>query len=456
MSELVPIVMPRENVSDESVLIVRWMVNDGAWVETDQVLAEVETSKALVDVHSPAAGYLRQVEAAGAEVAIGAAFAYLAPAPNTPLPEVATEPAGIRVEVPVPAPTAATPAAAAENNSGDGGSLVLPRLTADGPRFSRAAQALIQKHGLAAELFSGAGLVRTKDIMQLLAGGRTGAKQMPIAATEMAKVPAELPPLRRERLPRRKRMEANFLSWAVQNVLPSSVSVNCATRGLKRILTSKTDGEVAPLALMLFETARLLRKYPAFNAVSLGEEVGYYDNVDIGVAMDEGGGLVVPVIRHADRKTVFEIAHELRGLMVTFVEGKLTPEQLNPGTFTVTDLSALGTSQFQPMINHYQSAILGIGAEQFLPGQETGYFTLTLAFDHSISEGRTAALLLAELRSHLASYEQTVAEDAWRAEAHCIRCLRTAAQLQQLHEGHVLVRSEMPKGVICSLCLAGY
>jgi pyruvate/2-oxoglutarate dehydrogenase complex dihydrolipoamide acyltransferase (E2) component len=461
MSELVPIVMPQENVNDEHVLIVQWIVADGTWVDDDQLVAEVETSKALVEIHSPAAGYLKHVEPAGTEVAVGAPFAYLTPALDTPLPSGATteKEASKKLSEPPAPPSLAKVLDSAEGTALVSGSTTssLPSLTPVGSRFSPAAQALMGRHGVSPNSMATAGLVRAKDVMRLLGGGAAESVQRVVAREDASKaIPGAIPRFRRERLPRKKRMEVQRLSWAAQHALPSSVSTNCVTRGLKEILAGKTNGEVKILALIVFETARLLRKYPAFNAMSLDEEIGYYEDVEIGVAMDDGGGLVVPAVRHADQKTLFEIADELRELTVTYVDGKLTPEQLRPGTFTVTDLSAYGTSHFQPMINQHQSAILGIGSEQFLPGQATGFFTLTLAFDHAAAEGRTAALFLNDLRDHMASYEQTVADESWAIEAHCTRCLRTAAQLRELHEGHVLVRSEVPKGMICSLCLAGY
>jgi pyruvate/2-oxoglutarate dehydrogenase complex dihydrolipoamide acyltransferase (E2) component len=453
MDELVPIVMPQQNVSDEHVLIVKWVVADGTWVEADQLLAEVETSKALVEIYSPSAGYLKHVEPAGTEVAVGAAFAYLTPALETLLPPKSTT----EWEAPKRgsgAPSAFAPAAGAVSLPRSSPSS-LPPIPQVGPRFSSAARTLLERYGVSPNSITAAGLVRAKEVLRSLSGNESD--QQVLAREDAPNAgPAAVPRFRRERLTRKKRMEVKRLSWAAQRRLPSSVSTNCVTRGLKEILAGKTNGEVGILALIVFETAGLLRKYPAFNAMSLGEEVGYYEDVEIGVAMDDGGGLVVPVLRHADHKTLFEIADELRELTVTYVDGKLTPEQLRPGTFTVTDLSAYGTSHFHPMINQHQSAILGIGSEQFLLGEATGFFTLTLAFDHAVAEGRTAALFLNELRNHIASYEQTAADESWAAEAHCTRCLRTAAQLRELHEGHVLVRSEVPKGMICSLCLAGY
>lgn len=459
MSELVPIVMPQENVSDEHVLIVKWIVADGTWVEDDQLIAEIETSKALVDIHSPGKGYLRHVESAGTEVAVGAAFAYLTPASDTPLPSRANE-----REVPKKIselPSSHAPGRFLDTTSSatavPSRTTALPPMAPGTSRFSVAAQALMEQHGVSQNLIAANGLVRAKDVMRVLGDNTADSRQDAIVREDGLKaIPAHVPNLRRERLPRKKRMEVKHLSWAAQHALPSSVSTNCVTRGLKDILARKTNGTVGTLALILFETARLLRKYPVLNAMSFGDEVGYYERVEIGVAMDDGSGLVVPVIRHADSKTLFEIADELRELTVTFVEGKLAPEQLEPGTFTLTDLSAFGTSQSQPLINQYQSAILAVGAEQFLPGQALGVFTLTLAFDHAVAEGRTAALFLGDLKDHIGGYEQTVSEETWVADSHCSRCLRTAAQLRELHEGHVLVRSEVPKGMICSLCLAGY
>ena len=140
-------------------------------------------------------------------------------------------------------------------------------------------------------------------------------------------------------------------------------------------------------AIIVFEAARLLRKYPNFNAFYAAGDAHYYEDVNIGFAVDAGRGLKVPVIHHADRKGIIEITTEMRERVVAYLEDELPVKALTLCTFTVTDLSGEGVATFHPLINQGQSAILGICAEVFAPGSREGTFNLVLSFDHQLSEG---------------------------------------------------------------------
>ena len=138
---------------------------------------------------------------------------------------------------------------------------------------------------------------------------------------------------------------------------------------------------------------------PMFNAVHHDARIGLYENVNAGWALDGGQGLVVPVIHDADRKTVHEIAAVMERHVEAYLEGKLTLDDLAGATFTVTDLSGLGVSFFEPLIPPGQAAILGIGKGPDYEGETILH--LTLAFDHQLSEGRKAAEFLQDLRERL-------------------------------------------------------
>ena len=116
----------------------------------------------------------------------------------------------------------------------------------------------------------------------------------------------------------------------------------------------------------------------------------------------------MPVIRDADRKEIAAIAAEMRELVVSYLDDRLTVESLAGGTFTVTDLSGENVVAFHPLISRGQAAILGVCAEVSLPGAGAGAFNLVLGFDHQLSEGRTAGRFLGELRERLAHYEDDV------------------------------------------------
>jgi pyruvate/2-oxoglutarate dehydrogenase complex dihydrolipoamide acyltransferase (E2) component len=157
------------------------------------------------------------------------------------------------------------------------------------------------------------------------------------------------------------------------------------------------------------------------------------------------------VLHNCDTLSLAQISTSLSDLTVAYIENKLTPTQIANATFTVSDLSGMGVSSFYPLISENQGAILGIGAEQFLPGSAFGSYNLTLAFDHQLSDGRTAASFLNDLKQRLHSYESTLHE--LRQEMVCTQCGRTAGQLAELNEN--LLLSAVPKGYLCTLCVAG-
>ena len=177
--------------------------------------------------------------------------------------------------------------------------------------------------------------------------------------------------------------------------------------------------------------------------------------MNLGFAFDAGRGLKVPVVRRADAKSLQELDRELRELMVQYLNDELAVESLAGGTFTLTDLAQESATFFNPLINQGQSAILGVGAEFFAPGQREGWFHLTLVFDHQISNGREATQFLVELSRRLAGYEQ-----AWGAimpeEPCCHYCERTLPMLQEIN-AHLVeeVRPDGARSRVCSLCLRG-
>ena len=323
----------------------------------------------------------------------------------------------------------------------------VPQSQAAPARFSRKARELLERLSLDSNAFNGRGLVRSKDLAPApgleraaTTPARAGkapsaARPEPIAATGAS--------FRTEPLPRTKRTEANYLRSAYDNTLMSTVTVSCPSRGL-RAAAGEHPRSGGLTGIILYEAARLVRKYPTFNAFYAHDNAHYYEAVNIGFAVDAGHGLKVPVIHHADRKGMAEIVAEMRELMIDYVEDKLPLEALAGATFTVTDLSGEGVSAFHPLINQGQSAILGICAEVFPPGSREGTFNLVLSFDHQLSEGRTAARFLNDLRERLGAYESAMRPevDGDVDEPRCERCHTTVAELHDLDpSSHFLIQT---------------
>jgi 2-oxoglutarate dehydrogenase E2 component (dihydrolipoamide succinyltransferase) len=274
-------------------------------------------------------------------------------------------------------------------------------------------------------------------------------------------VPAAGVPFKSDPLPRAKRIEAKYLSSGFRNTLASVVTVACPTRGLRAAASAHSGGAgTNATAVILFEAARLLRKYPAFNAFFAEGNVNAYEQVHIGFALDGGHGLKVPVIRDADAKSIQQITAEMQDLVVGYLDEKLPVESLAGGTFTVTDLSGEGVFSFHPLINQGQSAILGLGAEFFPPGTSVGMFNLILAFDHQLAEGRMAAKFLGDLRERLGSYESALApvgHSAAADEPACSQCLTPLSELRR--NDHHLLQAVTASGAVapvCSACVSGW
>jgi pyruvate/2-oxoglutarate dehydrogenase complex dihydrolipoamide acyltransferase (E2) component len=490
--------VPQMNVNDDNVRILSWLVVCGAKVNKGDYLVEVETSKSTVEIEAPEEGYIHFTLEAGAEVAIGDVLCVIGSEPGVSTPTTASSVApaaanGVASGFPKQEAVAAavnghqkldnhpprldrSPGAASQ---GEAGRAEQPLALAPSPagdpegaappvtRLSARARALLEARGLDPSLCAGKGLVRERDILCLIDADHSNAGAEPVSARALCPTPAVKPadgvPARREKLSRQKVMEAKVLAAGYHNALASNVTIACPTRGLRRLVQNDHALRNNATALIIFETARLLRQFPAFNGYYQGEEVCFYQKVNIGFAVDAGQGLKVLAIHDADSKPLATVADEMHELVAQYLDNRLPMKALTGSTFTISDLSGDGVTSFTPLINQGQSAILGVGAERFLPPSGEGEFCLTLTFDHQLAEGRTAARFLNALKDRLKAHEVALApasrrtsktKDAAGEALFCGRCLRTADQMREL-DGYLL-RTAGPDGCVCSLCLNGY
>jgi 2-oxoglutarate dehydrogenase E2 component (dihydrolipoamide succinyltransferase) len=464
-----PILVPRENVNDESATLVAWVVDDGAAIVAGQPIAQIETGKAVMDLPAPAGGVLRTKACPGEDVPIGGLLGWIVTeAEEGPNGQEVTHPAAPDSDVPLsPAVRRIVTEEKIDpthvQGSGRGGRITKGDLLAHladpatPARFSPRAREMIRQLGLDECDFAGRGLVRSQDVSAAPmrpAGDPPTTPALPGWPAAAAGVAT-----RRDRLPRAKRVEVKSLQAGARATLASAVTVTCPTRGLRAAVGRQAAIGGNATAVILAEAARLLRKYPALNAYYDEGAIHYYKSVNVGFAVDAGNGLKVPVIRDADRKDIATIAAEMRELVVSYLEDRLTVGSLAGGTFTLTDLSGEGVTALHPLIGHGQAGILGVCAEVFPPGAPAGEFNLVLGFDHQLAEGRMAARFLNELRGRLEHYESTSmrAEDLLAEEPRCAHCQLGYHALAA--NGHALVHSVQADGsirLICKLCLAGW
>ena len=469
MSAGTAILLERDNVNDEVVTLIHWFVKNGEKVEAGTLIAEIETSKANVEVMAPHSGYLYWGVGERADIPVSEAIGHILPQPAAAgsIAIGTGEKAKGAAASAHPATSASLPVVAglvARNAVAQNGAVpVFASSTGYARRFSRRAQELLREHAIPEERFSAMAMVRANDVLAMLAGqpavslpdNSRQAERPPIQDTHPRNAARPKLPVTDVSLSRMKRSEAQSLAMGGQNTIPSAVSVTCLTRGLRAALQANPIVAGNAGAVIVYEAARLLRKYPAFNATYRPDTMLVYEQVNIGYAMDDGRGLKVTVIRDCDQKSLAEITTELRALTLAYLDDKLTPAQISGGTFTISDLSGLGVSGFLPLISEDQGAILGVGGEQFLPGSRDGLFTLTLAFDHQLTEGRTAALFLNDLKDRLLHYEEAMGGNAAGSDSIvCARCGRGPSELP--HANSYMVASTVPPGHLCNLCMAGF
>ena len=431
------VVLPKQGNSVESCVIQRWMKNVGDAVKEGDGLCEVETDKATVEVEATATGILLAIfRPAGDDVAvqtaicaIGAAgedVAGLAPvggaaatAQPSAAPAVAPSPVvGSSGRPVVDSPAEAAPAAGSSPRARAAAAAAgvdVSRVPASGPNglvIERDVQAVaagsakLTPAALAAGGTPGAtgtgigGRVTTADLAaprpqdDRTTGrpdDRTGAiTEIPVKG--IRKVIAE-------------RMRAS-LGGTAQLTMTAYAKAGAVQAWRAR---HKASAEALGLPavsindLVLFAVSRVLPRFPALNAHFLGTTIRQFSDVNLGVAVDTDKGLMVPVLMHANRKSVAQIAAEFKPLAKACQAGKATPESLSGSTFTVTNLGALGIESFTPVLNAPEVGILGVGGislkayegangPEFLPAM-----SLSLTIDHQALDGAPAARFLQAL-----------------------------------------------------------
>ncbi len=398
----------------ENVEVVEVQVKPGDTVSVEASLITLETDKASMDVPSPVAGRIAEMKVGkGDRVSKGSVIAIVevaegarAAAPPQPAPASA-KPAAT---APAPKPPPARPAVAAPQAS-PARAATLPPI--DETTFGKAhASPSVRK--FAREL--GVNLIQVKGsgakgrvlqddvkafVKAILTGQAPGAGLPKVPAVDFAKYgEIELKPLSRVRKISGPRLQASWLN--IPHVTQHDEADITGIEERRVALKAKAEAEGVKLTLLAFVIRACviaLREYPDFNS-SLSEDgvsLVHKKYFHIGFAADTPQGLVVPVIRDADRKGLLEIARELADLSARAREGKVSAEEMRGGTFTVSSLGGIGGTFFTPIVNAPEVAILGVGrAAQRPVWQDKGFvprlmLPLSLSYDHRVIDGATGA-----------------------------------------------------------------
>jgi len=443
------VILPKLGQTMEEGTVVKWLKKEGDSVKKGDILLEIQTDKAVLEVESFAEGtLLKALAKEGDVVPVLQVIGYVgktgeklpetkaAPKAETPkteappkpvavekkaAPAVVAAPAPVISSVPTPAPMP-VPAAAPAVSSGRllisprarklvNESVINPRkISGSGPegrivekdvlayleqagyydlKITPTAKILAREHNIDITEIKGSG-----------PGGRVGKADVLKAQREKPKTLSQMRGIIARRMSQSALNVPHFFSTAVVDMTPI---VELRTR-LKK---SDPDLKISFNDFVVSAVAQPLREFPLVNSVCFGDTYTTHEEINVGVAVSLDDGLIVPVIRNADRKKLSQIGQEGRELAEKARSKKLTPEEYTGGTFTVSNMGMLGVESFTAIINPGEGAILAVGAIQPTPMAVNGdikvrsIMKMTLSSDHRIIDGATAASFMAVLKEKL-------------------------------------------------------
>jgi pyruvate/2-oxoglutarate dehydrogenase complex dihydrolipoamide acyltransferase (E2) component len=360
--------VPTETITDDTVLIGSLFVATGSLVKKGDPICEIETSKSVMEIESPSSGYIELKCVEAQEIRTGDILAIIY---DTTILD-----SGMQEEK--------------ESSQTAAGHEMHKTV------FSDDAIALIKQYGLSIDIFNDRAFVRKKDIIDHLEADTDKQRPPQSTPTMKEKIPtnADIVPIRSQKTAEIKNVQNGqnaSTSTVVSKIrLPDAVLKN-KTRSVFRNLRNSLT------ALIILHIDRLLKQHRELNAFYHDNAIHYYKEVNIGYAIDLDRGLRVVSLGDVKEKTTEEINEKLIDLIKSYLQDEISIKDMQGSTFTVTDLSSEDVYCFSPLINKFQSAILGISSID----EYDGSCLLSLVFDHRVTEGKKAARFLKELKKML-------------------------------------------------------
>jgi len=425
----------------KDVAVIELLVKVGDTVKVEQSLFTVESDKASMEIPSPAAGVLKELKVKiGDTVNIGDLVAVLegaagAPAPAAAAPApAAAQPAAAPTPAPTPAPAAAAPAPAAASVPAHQPGTPAPGL----PHASPSVRKFARELGVPLEEVKGTGpkgritqddvAAFTKQVMsgsvQTKAqaakapagggGGGAGLDLLPWPKVDFSKFGT----VERKDLSRIKKISGANLhrNWVMIPHVTNNDEADITELEAFRVSTNKENEKsgvkVTMLAFVIKAVVAALKKFPEFNTSLDGDTLVYKSYYHIGFAADTPNGLVVPVLKDADKKGIIQISQEMGELAKKARDGKLGAADMQGGCMSISSLGGIGGTHFTPIINAPEVAILGLSKGQMKPVWDGKQFVprltlpLSLSYDHRVIDGAAAARFNAYLGQVLADYRR--------------------------------------------------
>lgn len=397
---------PGESISE--VEIATWLVADGDYVEKDQAIAEVDSDKATLELPAEESGIITLKAAEGDVVKVGQVVCLIDTSAARPAGAPAAAPAQSAAPQPeAPAAPAAAPAAAAPNPDP-----VKPASYASGSA-SPAAAKIIKENNIntAAIKASGKdGRITKQDVIAAMSAGfSTEATQGWGGTREQSREKMSM--LRRkiaERLVAVKNETAMLTTFNEVDMKP----IMDIRAKYKDAFAKHHEVNLGFMSFFTKAVTEALKMYPAVNAQIDGNEMIFHDYADVGIAVSSPKGLMVPVVRNAEQMSLADIEREIKRLAIKARDGKMTPEDMSGGTFTITNGGVFGSMLSTPIINPPQSAILGMHNVVERPVAINGKVEIrpimyvALSYDHRIIDGKESVGFLVKVKEMLENPER--------------------------------------------------
>lgn len=358
------VILPRVDPGMDAGTIVEWIKREGENVEKGEIVASIETLKAIVDIEAPASGVIRKVlYSEGAVVPVNKVIALIGD-PNEEIPDLETKP-----ETPKTEP--------------ESGKM----------KVSPAAKRLAREHKVDLATIDGTGpegrIVRG-DVLKLIK-----VRSPPGLVKERVEKSIILTPTRK--------IIAERMTQSYRDIPQASMTMDMVMSETRKII-QKSDKRISYTAVFIKAVADSLKENKLMNSTLEGEEIKILRDINIGVAVATDKGLVVPVVRDAHRKSLEELTKVTGEIVERARSDRLNIKEVLEGTFTVTNLGMFGVDSFIPIINPNEAGILAVGMIKDKPSIEGGRIvikpiaTLTLTFDHRIVDGATAAKFMTRVK----------------------------------------------------------
>jgi len=402
----IPVLMPKQGQSVESCLIIKWIKKEGDKVKAEEPICEVETDKAVFEVEAPEAGTILKVfYEEGDDVPVLNTIAIIGQPGEKIDHLIPKKTVSVSKEEYIEKQKAITLDESLKKTKPSFGDGVIP--------ISPLARRLAEKEGVDFSRLVGSGpggRIIKKDVEKALSEGEPF---IPSKVSNKFFGPAKEIPVEGVRKIISERMLTSLQSTAQLTLNTSADASNllACRESLKSSSQKKRLSKININDFLLYIVANILTRFKNMNAHYLKDKILEFEQVHLGFAVDSPRGLMVPIIHNAHLLSLEEISQEARRLSTACQEETILPDELNGGTFTVTNLGTMGIDSFTPILNIPQVAILGIGSISLKPimkedkVQFIPHVGLSLTFDHRAVDGAPAARFLQELAITIAKFK---------------------------------------------------